>query len=231
VTVRAQGFGNQRFQRLRIAGPRRFGEFGLERGVPGAIGFGGFAQPRQIGGHQRRHAKRAAQAAAPGIGQIERAEQRGKQADIADPDFQPGCAKRTYPIGGKRQGSRIVFGLAGAADRFKAGFQTLRRAGRLAAKDQPLIGVTGGTAPGGQMMAADGNGEIGPETKPFTGSALGDEDAAADILASGLQKRLDRVQDGQIEPGRAGLAEEPRQSAAGFVRCQGHRPVRPRPAA
>ena len=51
----------------------------------------------------------------------------------------------------------------------------------------------------GDMVEADGNGEFGPQAKRLAGLALGEEDAAAQILAGHVEERIGRLQDRHVD--------------------------------
>jgi hypothetical protein len=111
------------------------------------------------------------------------------------------------------------------ADILAAGLPPLRRAGIVAAKDEPFIGVATCARSVPQVLQTDGNGEIGPERQPLAGRSLGDEHPSADVLARRLEERVGRMQHRQLDPFRPGALEKDAEGVAGRSRDGDHGPA------
>lgn len=110
--------------------------------------------------------------------------------------------------GGIDDGTRIGGSNIGIAEILDAGLIKFVRTFAALAEDFTEIGITFGCAGRRLDMAqADGNGEFGPQAQALTRLAFRHEDTAAQILASHIQKRFRRLDDGRVHATRAARGE------------------------
>ncbi len=148
----------------------------------------------------------------PGRREIERGDQRGKQADVADADV--GCGKPV--MRGGVEPEREHFGVrrrgVAAAEGFDAGLQEFARAFAMA-KDRAEIAEALRLAGRGrgEIVARDRDGEVGPQAQFVALRVGGQIHALADVLAGKVEERLRRLQDRRCDPRIAGALERGQQ--------------------
>ena len=108
-----------------------------------------------------------------------------------------------------RERAGVGRGDVGIAQILDAGLEELGLAVAALAENLAEIGVAARRAGlGADMVETDGNGEFRAQAKLFAGLALGEEDAAAQILARHVEKRIGRLQHGNVDQAGAARGEE-----------------------
>ncbi len=106
-------------------------------------------------------------------------------------------------VRGRLEAERQHLGVGGgdvaAAEGFDAGLQEFRRRLAAVAKHRAEIAEARRRARGrgGEIVARDRDGEVGPQAEFAAGRVGGQEHAAADVLARQVEERLRRLQDGR----------------------------------
>jgi hypothetical protein len=146
------------------------------------------------------------QPALPGRGKIERGDQRGEQADIADPDIRPFDAVMRGRLDPEGHHLGVRRGLVRPPEGFDAGLQNFRRTVAAVAVDRPEIAKTLRRASDlrGEIVAGDGNGEVRTQAQFAALGVDGEIHVAADVLAGEVEERLGRLQDRWRNPAVAG---------------------------
>jgi len=179
-----------------------------EQARDGRIGCGGrirTGQPRDHGVQRRFIAKGMDQPLLPARGKPQTGDDRFKHRLVAQRDGQILVWRNTCDQGaGFRQGAGVGAGLVGFAQILDTGLIELIAALAALAEHLAEIGIASRRGEiFGDMGAADRNGEFGPEAEAFAGLGFGQEDAAAQILAGHVEKRLGRLDHRNVDQRRA----------------------------
>ena len=133
-------------------------------------------------------------------GRSTRGDQRGEQADVAQADFR---RRRGRSAAVASMPSESVSASAAAMswrpNDFDAGLQELGRRLAAVAKHRAEIAEARRRprGRGGEIVARDRYGQVGPQAEFTAGRVAGQEHAAADVLARQVEERLGRLQDGR----------------------------------
>jgi hypothetical protein len=171
-----------------------------------AAAIAGFRRLKRLG-EAVGPAEPGAQPARPRLRQFEGGDESHHEPRIAEPDGGVRHAERLHRL--QREGdhigvSRFAVLVAEALD---AGLQELTRSGVASiAEDRPGVAVAGGQRRGRrQMIPADRNCVVGPETELAAVGILHEIEPAADVLAGQVEEGVGRLYDrrlGALEPAR-----------------------------
>ena len=159
-------------------------------------------------------AEGAGQPHAPAARQAERGQHRLEDRLVAERDCRarwPGSvsASSACASASERASARARVGVAEILD---AGLEELVAALAALAEHLAEIGVAARRAGlAGDVVEADGNGEFRAQAERLAGLALGEEDAAAQILAGHVEKRIGRLEDRHVD----GMRRRARRRASG----------------
>lgn len=164
----------------------------------------------------------APQAPAPDVRQRKRLEQAVKQSCVAETggERRPGL-RRCFHREGENFGVRRFCILS--AEALEAGLSTLATLD-LGAKDGAQIRILGRPARlvRRQIRPADGDRVFRPQAQLLAGSAVGEEQPAADLLSRHIEENRSRMQDGGLHTDEAGgkeMLQSPFSDASGGLGC------------
>ena len=162
------------------------------------------------------------QAAAPLRRQVERIDQAGEQAAVADRDVGMGHAELGGRLAAQRQHLGVGRLAVAPAERFDAGLQELARRVAAVAEHRAEIAVADrlGQPARGDVVAAHRNGEVGPEAPVAPAGVGGEVDAPAHVLAGEVEEHVGRLQNGRRHVAVAGALELGEQSLSPASRRQ-----------
>ena len=146
----------------------------------------------------------------PAARQAERGEHRLEHRLVAERHAQGAAGQRQCQEGmgvGDRAG--VGGGEIGIADVLDAGLEELVAGLAALAEDLAEIGIAARRAGArGDVVEADGNGEFGAQAERLAGLALGQEDAAAQVLAGHVEERVGRLQHRHLDRRRAARGKQ-----------------------
>ena len=186
-------------------------------------------QRGEIGGDEVGPAEIARKAPLPGGRQFERREHGPEQAGVADAQAWRREAVALHAVEREREDLGIGRGGVGPADQFDAGLQELAGPAGPVPEGRPVIaiGAEARRIAAGDMIAADRNGQLGPQAEFAALAVARQVEALCELFAGKVEEQLGRLQDRGLDRLVARRHEGRQEGLAAvrrYARCAVHAP-------